>query len=234
MARQFWPGASPIGRRIFPEGAASQPVEVIGVAGDHDVRAVGEAPRPYLHVPGEPERGIGLIVRTAMRAEAALPMLREAIRGLEPNVVFTEETSATQIAAATTTPTRIAALAAAAFGGLALLLAAVGLYGVIAYAVSRRTREIGIRMALGARRGQVLQLVMRQGGRLAVAGVALGLLASAGAARILGSLLYGVSTIDPPAYAAAVGVLLLVAAAANVVPAFAAARVDPARALRGE
>jgi ABC-type antimicrobial peptide transport system permease subunit len=161
-------------------------------------------------------------------------MLRQAIRGLEPNVVFTEETSAAQIAAATTTPTRIAALAAAAFGGLALLLAAVGLYGVIAYAVSRRTREIGIRMALGARRGQVLQLVMRQGGRLAVAGVALGLLASAGAARILGSLLYGVSTIDPPAYAAAIGVLLLVAAAANVVPAFAAARVDPARALRGE
>ena len=234
MARQFWPGSSPLGRRIFPEGAQAEPFEVVGVARDHDIRSVGEARRPYLHLPAEPERGIGLIVRTTMPAEAALPMLREAIRTLEPSVVFTEDTTAAQIASATMTPTRMAAFAAAAFGGLALLLAAVGLYGVIAYAVSRRTREIGIRMALGAKRGQVLRLVLRQGGRLAVAGIALGVLASAGVARLLDALLYGVSTIDPLAYAAAVAALLLVASVANLVPAFAAARVDPARALRGE
>jgi putative ABC transport system permease protein len=115
-----------------------------------------------------------------------------------------------------------------------LLLAAVGLYGVIAYGVSRRTREIGIRMALGARPGEVLRLVVRQGGRLAIAGIALGVLAAAGAARLLEALLYGVSTIDPLAYITAIGALLLVAAVANIVPAFAAARVDPAKALRGE
>ena len=234
MARQFWPGGSPIGGRIFPEGAASAPIEVIGVARDHDVRSVGESRRPYLHVPAEPERGVGLIVRTTMRAEAALPMLRDAIRRLEPTVVFTEEASAARIAAATMTPTRLAAFAAAAFGALALLLAAVGLYGVIAYAVSRRTKEIGIRMALGAKRTEVLRLVMGQGARLALVGIALGMIASAGAARILEALLYGVSTVDPLAYLAAVVVLLLVAGAANMVPAFAASRVDPAKALRGE
>ena len=234
MARQFWPGSSPLGRRIFPEGDQSPAFEVVGVARDHDVRSVGEARRPYLHLPAEPERGIGLVVRTTMPAEAALPMLRDAIRTLEPSVVFTEDTTAAQIASATMIPTRMAAFAAAAFGGLALLLAAVGLYGVIAYAVSRRTREIGIRMALGAKRGQVLRLVMHQGARLAIAGIALGVLASAGVARLLVLLLYGVSTIDPLAYTAAITVLLLVASVANLVPAFAAARVDPAKALRGE
>ncbi len=234
MARRFWPGGSPIGGRILPEGTTSAPFEVIGVARDHDVRSVGESPRPYLHVPAEPERGVGLIVRTTMRAEAALPMLRDAIRRLEPTVVFTEEASAARIAAATLTPTRLAAFAGAAFGGLALLLAAVGLYGVIAYAVSRRTKEIGIRMALGAKRTEVLRLVMGQGARLALVGIALGMIASAGAARILEALLYGVSTVDPLAYLAAVVVLLLVAGAANMVPAFAASRVDPAKALRGE
>ena len=100
------------------------------MARDHNVRSVGEAPRPYLHLPAEPERGIGLVVRTTMPAAAALPMLREAIRTLEPSVVFTEDTTAAQIAAATMAPTKVAAYASAAFGGLALLLAAVGLYGV--------------------------------------------------------------------------------------------------------
>jgi putative ABC transport system permease protein len=233
MALQFWPGTSPLGRRTFPLGAQSPAFEVVGVARDHNVRSVGEAPRPYLHMPAGSERGIGLIVRTTMPAAAALPMLREAIRTLEPSVVFTEDTTAARIAATTMAPTKVAAFATAAFSGLALLLAAVGLYGVIAYAVSRRTREIGIRMALGAKRGQVLGLVMRQGGRLAGTGIALGLLASAGAARLLDALLYGVSSIDPLAYTAAIALLLLVAGLANLVPAFTASRVDPAKALRG-
>jgi predicted permease len=234
MARQFWPGSSPLGRRIFPLGVQSPAFEVVGVARDHNVRSVGEGPRPYLHMPAEPERGIGLVVRTTMPAAAALPMLREAIRTLEPSVIFTEDTTAAQIAAATTAPTKVAALASATFGGLALLLAAVGLYGVIAYVVSRRTREIGIRMALGAKRRQVLGLVMRQGARLAIPGVAIGVLASAAAARLLDVLLYGVSGVDPIAYAAAVAILMLVVGIANMMPALTAARVDPAKALRGE
>jgi putative ABC transport system permease protein len=121
-----------------------------------------------------------------------------------------------------------------AFGVLALLLAAVGLYGVIAYSVSRRTREVGIRIALGAERSQVLRMVLFQGGRLALIGIVLGAAGAAGAARLLESLLYGVSGFDPLAYGAAAGVLLLVASMANLVPAMTAARVDPVRALRNE
>ena len=121
-----------------------------------------------------------------------------------------------------------------AFGALALLLAAVGVYGVVAYSVSRRTREVGIRMALGAERGQVLRMVLWQGGRLAAAGIVLGAVAAAGTGRLLESMLYGVSGLDPMAYAVACGLLLAVAAAANLVPAITAARIDPMRALRRE
>jgi ABC-type antimicrobial peptide transport system permease subunit len=131
-------------------------------------------------------------------------------------------------------PTRVGALVLGAFGALALLLAGVGLYGVVAYSVSRRTREVGIRMALGAERRTVLRLILAQGGRLALVGVALGATASVGVGRLLESLLYGVSGFDPIAYGAAAGILLLTAGLANLVPALTAARLDPVRALRSE
>jgi len=117
---------------------------------------------------------------------------------------------------------------------LALILAAVGVYGVVAYSVSRRTREVGIRMALGAPRARVLRMVLWQGSRLATAGVLIGALAAIGVGRVLESLLYGVSSVDPLAYAVACGVLLLVATLANLVPAMTAARIDPMRALRAD
>jgi putative ABC transport system permease protein len=121
-----------------------------------------------------------------------------------------------------------------AFGALALLLAAVGLYGVIAYSVSRRTREVGIRVALGAERWQIVRMILGQGARLGLAGVGLGALGGAAAARVLGAFLYGVSGLDPIAYGVAIGVLLLVVLFANLVPALSAARIDPVRALRTE
>jgi putative ABC transport system permease protein len=131
-------------------------------------------------------------------------------------------------------PTRIGAGLLASFGALALLLAAVGLYGVIAYSVSLRTREVGIRIALGAERGQVLRMVLARGGRLAIAGIAIGTLASFGTGQVLASLLYGVSPFDPAAYASASALLLGVAGLANLAPALSAARIDPLRALRRE
>ena len=159
-------------------------------------------------------------------------MLRETLWALEPNIVFTEDTSASEVSTMTMAPTLLGAGLLGTFGALALTLAAVGLYGVIAYSVSLRTREVGIRMALGAAPAQVLRLVLGQGSRLAVFGVVLGTLASLGVGQVLVSLLYGVSPFDPLAYAVAAGLLLLVAGLANLAPAFTAARIEPFLALR--
>jgi putative ABC transport system permease protein len=198
------------------------------------VRSVGEPSTPYLHLPAARSRRLSLVVRTAQPASVALPALRAALLRLERAVVFTEDASATEVAATTLAPTRIGAALLGAFGSLALLLAAVGLYGVIAYSVSRRTRELGVRTALGAQRSDLVRLVLRHGARLAMVGVGLGALLAALVGRVFGALLYGVSPLDPLAYGLAAAILLLVAAAANLVPALAAARVDPIRALRSE
>jgi len=234
MAKRYWPGRSPIGELIYTEGFDQPPYEVIGVARDHKVRSVGEEPRPYLHFPFHASRDVALAARTTIPAEKALPMLRAAILALEPEIVFTEDVAAVEVAATTTTPTRVGAGLLGAFGGLALLLAAVGLYGVIAYSVSMRTREMGVRMALGAKPGDVLRLVLSQGGRLAIVGIGAGAVLAALVGRVLGSLLYGVSAVDPIAYAIAATILLVVAALATFVPALTASRVDPLRALRTE
>jgi putative ABC transport system permease protein len=175
-----------------------------------------------------------LIVRTAQPVEGALPSLRQAVLALEPSIVFTEDVAASEVAATTMAPTRIGAVVVGAFGLLALVLAAVGVYGVVSYSVSRRTHEVGIRLAVGATPGQVLRLVLLQGIRLAVVGVILGALGAAAVGQLLESLLYGVSAIDPLAFAVASTLLLLVAIGANLVPARAASRVDPLRALRTE
>ena len=234
MARQYWPDGSAVGRLVYSGSYTSKPYEIVGIARDHKVRSVGEDARPYLHVPSGPSQAVGLVIRTTTPAETALPMLRDALRTLEPDIVFTEDVPAQEVADTTVMPTRIGAMALAAFGALALLIAGVGLYGVVAYSVSRRTREVGIRMALGAERVAVLRLILMQGGRLALVGIALGAAASVGVGQLLESLLYGVSGLDAIAYGAAAGVLLLVACAANLIPALAAARVDPVRALRSE
>jgi macrolide transport system ATP-binding/permease protein len=234
LARQYWPDGSAVGRQIYSGSFTSTPFEIVGVARDHKVRSVGEDRRPYLHVPETPRTQLNVIARTVTPAAAALPMFRQALWALESNILFTDDSTAEQVAGTTVAPTRIGALVLGAFGALALLLAAVGLYGVVAHSVSRRTREVGIRIALGAERWQVVRMILGQGGRLALVGVALGVLAAAGVARALDSLLYGVSGFDPAAYGTAAGVLLLVTLGANLVPALAAARVDPIRALRNE
>ncbi len=162
-----------------------------------------------------------------------MPALRQAVWALEPDAVFTADGPASDAVDATMAPTRIGATLIGVVGVLALLLAAVGLYGVVAYSVSLRTREVGIRMALGAERSQVLRMVLGQGLRLALVGVGLGVVLAAGVATLLGSMLYGVSAFDPAAYGAAAGLLLLVALAANLVPAVTASRIAPATAIRG-
>ena len=234
LARQFWRDGSAVGRQLYEGTFNSAPYEIVGISRDHKVRSVGESPRPYLQVPDAPSLTVGLVVRTQVPSEQALPTLRQAVRNLEPNIQFTDDASATDVAATTTAPTRIGAMAVGAFGALALILAAVGLYGVMAYSVNRRTREVAIRMALGAERHQVLAMLLGHGGRLACAGIAIGVFGAAGAAQLLRSLIYGVSGFDPIAYGVAAAMLLLVALSANLIPALAATRIEPVRALRDE
>jgi predicted permease len=232
MARQYWAEGQAVGRLIHNGGLNSPPFEIVGVSRDHKVRSVGEQPRPYMHFPAPKSRNIGLVVRTATPAATALPMLRNALWKLEPDILFTEDAAAEQVVATTVMPTRAGAIIFGAFGTLALLLAAIGLYGVISHSVTRRTREVGIRIALGAERTQVLRLILAEGGRLAIVGIALGALAAAGVGRVLESMLYGVSSFDPIAYASAASLLFAVAFAANLFPALTASRIDPIKALK--
>lgn len=234
FARQYWPGGNALGQRIYRGGYHTPAWEIVGIARDHKVRSVGENPRPYMHVPDQPDRTIGLIVRTATPADTALPTLRKALWSLEPDIVFTEDVPAEQVAATTVLPTRIGAIVLGAFGILALGLAAIGLYGVVAYAVSRRTREIGIRIALGAPRVAVLRLLVSRGVAVAFAGLALGGLVGAAVGRLLTALLYGVSAFDAIAFMIAASVLLAITGVANLVPTLTALRIDPVRALRSE
>jgi putative ABC transport system permease protein len=161
-------------------------------------------------------------------------MLRQALWSIEPDIVFTEDVPAQQVADTTVLPTRIGAIVLGGFGALALMLAAIGLYGVVAYSVSRRTREVGIRMALGAQRGEILRTLAARGGRLAIVGLVIGGVLATAAGSLLESMLYGVSAVDAIAFAAAAVLLLGVAALANLIPAAGATRVDPVRALRSE
>ena len=236
MAARYWPGRSAVGELIYTGGPEGDPAEIIGVSRDHKVRTLGEEPRPYVHFPRaqSPSRSTQILARTSGPAEAFLPALRSAILEVEPEIVFTEDRTASDVVDITLVPARVGARLLGAFGGLALLLAAVGLYGVIAYAVSRRTHEVGLRMALGANASNVLTMILRQGMMLAVVGVVLGAVFAAIVARLAQALLYGVSSIDPLAYGLAALLLLVVAFAANLIPAWRASRVSPIAALRYE
>jgi predicted permease len=234
LARQYWPNGA-VGQRFYMGGFHTPAWEVVGVSRDHKVRSVGEDPRPYLHVPDGPnEESLSFVVRTATPPALMLPTLRDALWSLEPDIVFTEDVAAAEVAETTMLPTRIGAILLGAFGALALGLAAIGLYGVVAYSVSQRTREIGIRVALGAPRASVLRLLASRGARLAVIGLAAGALGAAALGRLLTSMLYGVSAFDALAFGVSAVVLLVIAGLANIVPALAALRIDPVKALRSE
>jgi predicted permease len=233
MARRFWPEGSAVGRTLRMVYGNAQ-FQIVGVSGDHKVHAVGERPTPYLHFAAaqRPSGYNNLVARTRGDAGQLLAAMRRELLAMEPGLVFIRQDTMAATMASSLLPERIGALLAAGFGGLGTLLAAIGLYGVIAYAVARRTREVGIRVALGAHPAQVLAMIMRQGLVLAGVGGAVGAVLAAGAARLLSGVIYGVGAGDPAAWGAAFLALFLAAALANYIPARRAMRLDPVTALR--
>jgi predicted permease len=237
MASYFFGALNPIGRRFGFRRNNATDIEIVGVAKDgRDVSLRQDVAR-VVYIPYTQDEDLGqmsFFVRTAASGGVTGESLRRAARQLDASIpVFGVKTMAA-VADESLFTDRIVALLSIAFGSLATLLAAVGLYGVMSYAVARRTREIGLRIALGAARGSVLWLVMREVAALAVAGIALGLPASLGASRLVQSQLFGVSASDPAILAASAVALLSVALVAGFVPANHASRVDPMRALRHE
>ena len=236
LARRVWPGQSAIGKIFHTRGGVGPPFEIVGISTDHKVRTLSEPPIPFLQISltQRPSSYTAIIARTRGDSAALLRDMRRELLALDPNLVFVENQTMAMEVDATLFPMRASAWLVSAVGLVAMLLAAIGLYGVIAYSVARRTKEIGIRVALGAQRSAVLGLVMRQGLLVAVAGLAAGCLLAAGAARLLTGVLYGVSATDPLSWVFAATVLLAVSALANLVPAWRASRVDPSEALRIE
>ena len=236
MARKYWPNASAIGQHLRRNAYDGPLFEVVGIAADHKVNTVGEKPTPYMHFAYSqaPETGETIVARTHGDASALVESIRRELTTLEPTIVILDHQTMTTQVGATLLPALFGAIGVSAVGLVAMLLAAVGLYGVIAYSVSRRTREIGIRMALGAKPGEVLGLVMRQGMMVAAAGAAGGMLLAFGVAKLVAGALYDVSPIDPAAWLGALALLATVSVLANLIPATRAARVDPSVALRSE
>ena len=238
MARQVFGERTPLGRHFqFVNGADRNiPIQVIGVARDSKYASLEQQVPPTLFMPHAqaPPSGMTVEVRTASDPVTVASAIREAVRQTDPTIPLTEmKTQRQQIAETIGKPRAFAALTTVS-GMIGLLLACVGLYGVVSYETIRRTREIGIRMALGARRSDVLRLVMRQTVVVVTIGAGIGVALALAASRLIESLLFGIAPSDPFAIGSALAVLIGVALAAAYLPARRASQLDPTQALRYE
>ncbi len=241
LARHFWPGESAIGKRLkqgWPEntGAFNPWREIVGVVGDVKQYGLGQKTQMQVYIPLD--QGPLWDVRVALRAETDAMALSEpatrAIHSLDPDLPVFEVKTMDSVIDSSVAPRRFTMVLLGLFAALALVLAAIGLYGVIAYSVARRTQEIGIRMTVGAQRRDIFRLVVREGLGWSILGAGIGLSGALLASRLLESSLYGVGARDPVTFSIVPAVLLAVAALACAVPALTASRVDPMRALRAE
>ncbi len=237
FARRFWPGEDPLGKR-FRFREEGEPVEIVGVARDGKYRSLGEDPTSYLYLPFAQnyQTQMTLQVRAASPGEGAglLAAVRREVAAMDASIPLLDAMPLTDAISTSLLPIRMAATLAGLFGLAGLLLAGVGIFGVVSFSVAQRTREIGIRVALGAQGRDVLGLVIRQGMRLTLVGVAVGLAAAFALTRVMSSLLYGVSATDPLTFAAVAALLAAVALLACYLPARRATKVDPMVALRYE
>ena len=244
MARRYWAGRDPIGGRLqIGGGAANRPfVTVVGIVADVRHNGITEGVKEKFYVPhtqwhkslGNPIRAMTLVVKAHSDPRALTSPVSQTIRELDANLPVADIRTMDDVVAATLSAPRFTGMLLGAFAGLALVLSAIGIYGVLSYVVSRRTREIGIRVAIGAGRGQVLRLVLGSGVGLALVGIVLGLAVAASLSRLMTTLLHDVQPGDPATYAAVAGALTTVAIVASLIPAWRATRVDPVRALKAE
>ncbi|MCI0408155.1 MAG: ABC transporter permease [Acidobacteria bacterium] len=236
FARRFFPGEDPIGKVIETDEDGTRRREIVGVVGDVRFDSLDShlEPEYYVPYPQAPETSVTLVVRAAKDPSSLAPTLREQVRALDPSLPLYAVRTMEEYLAASVADRRVIALLLGSFAAVALALAATGLYGVLAYSVSRRTREIGIRVALGARPADVLKLVVAQGMLLTVAGLGIGLAGGLLLTRFLSGLLFGVRPTDPLTFAGVSALLAGVALLACYLPARRAARVDPVTALHYE
>ena len=235
MARQHFPGEDPIGKRITVSMSAEPaPTEIVGIVGDVRYESlVDEAyPTVYMPIPELTYPFMTLVLRTGGDPLSIAPAVRKALREIDPDQPVSDVRTMDEVMSATVSRARFNTLLLGLFAGLATLLAAIGIFGVMNYSVTLRTREIGLRMALGAKPGQVLMLVLRQGLVLTAIGIAAGLAGALALTRVMSGLLFGVGSTDPSTFAAIVLLLTFVSLIACYLPARRATRVDPQIALR--
>jgi predicted permease len=236
MARKFWPGRDPVGQHIRSAVAEDRPIEIVGIVRDSIYRDLREPKLAVLYTPllQSNQRSATVVLRAAGDPARAFANLSAIARRVDPSVpLYGMRTLEAQIAG-TLSPERMLALVSSLFAGFAIVLAMVGLYGVLAYAVAQRAREIGIRMALGAAPGQVIGAVLRDAFRMVAAGLLLGIPLSYAASKWIATSLYGLKPGDPLTYGSIVGLLAIAALAAAFLPSRRAASVDPMVVLRCE
>lgn len=238
FARRFFSGEDALGKHIGVP-IVRDPMTVVGVVADSKHVSLRETTLPEMYVPYTQKPWSSMLtlhvaVRTKMDPVPITETIRDAVRSIDPGLPIAHVATLQNALSDSMAQPRFAMLALAAFGGLALLLASIGMFGVISYSVAQRTREIGVRMALGARRGAVLAMVIGQALRLAAIGIAVGVVAALAVTRLMSSFLYGVRAADPLTFAAVSALLAAVVLAASFIPARRAARVDPIIALRHE
>jgi putative ABC transport system permease protein len=234
-ARRFWPDSDPIGQRVIFDISGVEEAEIVGVAGDVRYLGIEEPFGADIYNPAaQADFAFTYVVRTLQNPLSLVSAVRHEVHELNSGVPLTRVQTLEERVRDATSRSRFTGILLSLFAGLALILAALGVYGVIAYVVTERTREIGIRMAVGAQRVDILRLVMKRGLAVIMTGVGIGLLASLALTRLMSSLLYGLSATDPITFAAVSGVVIAAGLVACIIPARRATRVDPVEALRSE